>query len=82
MLKNQKGQGLVEYLIMVALMAVATMGIVRMLSHTTNIQFARITSTLQGGKSNVKFEVEKVETKHFRKKDMSNFFRGSKTNKE
>lgn len=81
MVKNKKGQGLVEYLIIVALMAVATMGIMRILSQTTNMKFAKITSTLQGGKSKVKFNIERVDEKHFRKKDMSNFFKGAKSNK-
>ena len=40
---NQRGQGLVEYLIIVALMAVATIGIVRVLGQTVSAKFASAT---------------------------------------
>ena len=46
--KNNKGQSLVEYMVIVALMAVATMGIMRVLSQTTSGKLATITQSLQG----------------------------------
>ena len=77
-LKNQKGQGMVEYLIIVAIMAVGAMGIVRVLGSTTQGKFAQITTSLQGGKSgSVKFE--KVKPQHYKKKDMSDFFQGARS---
>lgn len=79
---NRKGQGLVEYMIVVALMAVATMGIMRVLSQTTQGKFAKITQSLQGGKASIEIEVDKVGSSHFKKKDMSNFFQGAKSHRK
>lgn len=81
LLKNQKGQGLVEYMIIVALMAVATMGVMRILSQTTSGKLAQITNNLQGGKSGAQVRFEKIEQQHFKKKDMSDFFQGAKNSK-
>lgn len=79
--KNQKGQGLVEYMIIVALMAVATMGLIRVLSKTTSGKLAQITQSLQGGKASINVEFEKVQSSDLRKKDMSDFFQGSRSRK-
>lgn len=79
--KNQKGQGLVEYMIIVALMAVATMGLMRVLSKTTSGKLAQITQSLQGGKASINVEFEKVQSSDLRKKDMSDFFQGSRSRK-
>ena len=48
MLRNNKGQGLIEYLIIVALVGVATIGMVRILGNTVERQLAKITNGLQG----------------------------------
>ena len=72
--RNQKGQGLVEYLIIVALMAVATIGIVRVMGQTVSAKFATITYALQGSKKSAK--VERVQDNQYKKKDLSNFFDG------
>jgi Flp pilus assembly pilin Flp len=78
-LSNKKGQGLVEYMVIVALMAVASMGIMRVLSTTTSGKLAQITQSLQGGKASINVEFENVEKDDLRKKDMSDFFRGSRS---
>ena len=82
LLNNQRGQGLVEYMIIVALMAVGTMTVVRVLSQTTNGKLAQITQALQGGKSGVSVDFHKIEESHLRKKDMSNFFQGSRSTRQ
>lgn len=76
-LKNKKGQGLVEYLIIVAIMAVGTMAIMRIMNQTVAVKFARVTKTLQGGESKVNFNQPTIEEEHFKKRDMSNFFHGA-----
>jgi pilus assembly protein Flp/PilA len=81
-LKSKKGQSLVEYMVIVALMAVATMGIMRVLSKTTSGKLAQITQSLQGGKANISVEFERIEQDDLRKKDMSNFFRGSRSRQD
>lgn len=78
-LRNQKGQSLIEYMVIVALMAVATMGVMRVLSQTTSGKLASITQSLQGGKANISVEFEKIEASDIRKKDMGDFFRGSRS---
>lgn len=70
--QKQRGQSLTEYLILVALVAVSSIGIVRMLGNTTSTQLANITRALQGNKPK-KLRSEKVEEKHYSKKDMSSF---------
>jgi len=76
LLKQQKGQGLVEYLILVALMGVATIGVMRLLQNTVDVQFANIINSLQGGQKN-KIQAERVEERHYKKKDLGNFINGS-----
>ena len=74
-IKNQRGQGLVEYLIIVAIMAVATIGIVRVMGQTVSAKFATVTHALQGKRKEVK--VEGVEEGLYSKKDLSDFMNGA-----
>ena len=53
-LLNKQGQGLIEYLILIALMGVATIGIIRTLNQTVKSRFANATYALQGQKSKSK----------------------------
>ncbi len=48
MLHDQKGQGMIEYVILVALMAIGTIGMVRVLGEGINVKFSSITAALQG----------------------------------
>lgn len=74
--RNQKGQSLVEYLILTALMAVATMSVVRLMSHSVSAKFAQITKAIQGDKETpVRFE--NVNSIDYAKKDMSDFMTGA-----
>lgn len=79
-MRNQKGQALMEYLILVCLMGVACIGTVRLLQNTVNVNFANAVNTLQGGKSANKRH-EKVEDSDVKKKDFSNFMRGTSNRK-
>lgn len=73
-LKDEKGQGLIEYLIIVALMGIATIAIVRVLGQTVSARFASVTYALQGVRKSA--EMEQVEENQYKKKDLSNFFDG------
>jgi len=66
---------LIEYLIIVALMAVATIGIVRVLSQTVSAKFASATYALQGKRKAV--TVESIDESLHKKKDLSNFMNGA-----
>lgn len=76
LVRNQKGQGLVEYLILVALMAVATMGVVTLLSHSVRGKFVQIVDAIQGRPSSrVRFDAPNESD--YKKKDMSSFMQGA-----
>ena len=79
-IQNQKGQALMEYLILVCLMGVACIGMVRLLQNTVNVNFANAVNSLQGGSSR-KVSYEKVEESDTKKKDFSDFMRGSSKRK-
>ena len=77
-IQNQHGQGLIEYLILVALMGVATIGIVRVLNQNVMAQFANVICGLQGESCSGKAERETVDSSDYRKKDFSDFLNGSR----
>ncbi len=74
--KTQKGQGLIEYIILVAIIAVASIGIVRALGQVTSAQLANITLSLQG-KAGRKVDTGQVHESLYSKKDLSDFTRNS-----
>ena len=83
-LKKQSGQGLIEYLLIVALLGVAGIGVLKLLQNTINVQFSNTIQALQGKRAN-KIQSENVETRHYKKKDLRNFMKGavnSKSQKE
>lgn len=75
LLKNRKGQGLVEYLIIVAIVAVGAIGVIKVVGGNINVQFANVAQAL-GGSGNKKSAHEVTETM-YKKKDFSDFFEGS-----
>lgn len=46
--KREKGQGMTEYIIIVALIAIAAIAIMETFGQTLRVQFGKITSSLQG----------------------------------
>jgi Flp pilus assembly pilin Flp len=75
-LKSENGQSLVEYLLLTSLMAVAAMGVMRVMSHSVNAKFAQVTESIQGkDPGSVKFE--SVVSADYEKRDMSDFMTGS-----
>ena len=72
---NSKGQGLIEYLIIVALVAAATIGIVRVVGQNVSVQYANISRAL-GGQS-YQLQSEKPEDKLYKKKDLGDFLQGA-----
>jgi Tfp pilus assembly protein PilV len=73
---KQSGQSLTEYLILVALIAISSIGIIRILGQTTRAQLANITNALQGNHS-VKIKSDNVEETHYNTNDLSNFMKNS-----
>ena len=72
---GQKGQGLIEYLILIALMGVATIGVIRVLNQTIKSRFATAIYALQG--SSKKAKTESVKETHYKKTDLSDFMTGA-----
>ena len=77
-LSADSGQGLIEYLILVALMAIATIGVVRVLNSNVNAQFANIICGLQGSQCRNQAPLEQIQSDQIRKRDLSDFLRGSR----
>lgn len=75
-LRNRQGQSLIEYLIIVAIVAVGTLSIVRVVGKNVSVQFANVAKALGGGDEN-QLKAEKVTAKMYNKKDLSNFLEGS-----
>lgn len=80
-IKNQKGQGLVEYLIIVALVAVGTIGVVRVVGQSVSIKFSQVAKSL-GADVDGKIENAKVTETLYRKKDLRDFVNGSLNQKD
>ena len=72
---NVRGQGLIEYLILVALMGVATIGIVRTLNQTVKSRFANSIYALQG--RNQKAKTHNMRKEEYQRSDLSNFMSGA-----
>jgi pilus assembly protein Flp/PilA len=75
-LARNKGQGLVEYLIIVAIVAIGSMSVMKVVGGNLNVQFANIAQAL-GGNSSRKKDAHEVTDGMYRKRDLGNFFEGS-----
>lgn len=78
--QKNKGQGLIEYLILVAIIAIGTLGIMRILGQNISAQFASITHAIQGNKKKVK--KSNVQETHIKIKDLGNFLNGAASSDE
>jgi Flp pilus assembly pilin Flp len=79
LLNNQKGQGLIEYLIIVALVAVASIAMVKSLQNSVNIQLANAADAIGGAHSERSRTSKAITAEALRKKDFSNFMNGVAT---
>ncbi len=70
-----KGQSLIEYLLIVAIIAIGSIGIVRSLGQTILIRYTNITNALQNNAANLQPEAVKAED--FKKKGLNDFFKGA-----
>ena len=77
---SNKGQGLIEYLILIALMGVATIGIVRTLNQTIKSRFANAIYALQG--KSKKAKTQSLKKTDFEKSDLGNFMKGAASKSE
>lgn len=75
-IKNQKGQALIEYLIIVALVGVGSIALMRAVSQNINTRFADVVHAL-GGKVQGSRDAAEVSAHMYRKRDLSDFVNGS-----
>jgi pilus assembly protein Flp/PilA len=74
-LSNQRGQGLIEYLIIVALVAVAGIAVMKVVGQNVHAQFANVAFAIQGKSSEV--HLDEVRESQYQKRDMGDFFKGA-----
>lgn len=79
MLSNKKGQGLIEYLMLVALIAVATIGVVKVVGNNVAKKYENVNRAL-GAKTSTELQAENASEGSLKQKDLSNFLQGSRTN--
>lgn len=75
-IKNQKGQGMVEYMILVALIAAGTIGVIRVVGYNIGIQYENINRAL-GAKTTNQLQTQNADQGQINKKDLSDFLKGS-----
>lgn len=81
-IRRIRGQGMTEYIIIVALIAVAAIGVYRLFGDTVRQQMAGLANELSGesGKSardGAKKSAEKAEKAAQAEKDLSNYYEGN-----
>jgi len=72
LVKNQRGQSLIEYVILVALIGVATMGMVRLLQDTVKVSLANVIGSL-GTHNFTHRRSSAITDQDLRRSDFSNF---------
>ena len=74
-LKNSRGQSLVEYLVLVCLIAVGSMAVVRIVGKNIRVQFANVSRAL-GGEGDA-LQSERVTAEDYSKRDFNDFMKGT-----
>lgn len=79
-IRNQSGQGLIEYIILVALVAVAAISFVKIFQKNLNTQLANITNSISGKqyRKHIGHTVEGT----INQKDFGNFMNGANSREE
>jgi Flp pilus assembly pilin Flp len=77
---NRKGQGLTEYIILVALIAVASLGVVELLGTTVRYKTAQATAKLQGKAASTIGDPEEVKDNLYKKRNLSDFWKANEAN--
>ncbi len=80
LIKNNKGQGLIEYLILVALIAVTTIGVVKVVGNNVATQYENINRAM-GAKNSQQLTVRNASDTALKQKDLSNFIDSSRSSK-
>ncbi|MEQ8185035.1 Flp family type IVb pilin [Marinobacter salarius] len=81
-IRRIRGQGMTEYIIIVALIAVAAIGVYRLFGDTVRTQMAGLAKELSGesgkaARDAAKTSADDAQTKATTKKDLSNYYDGN-----
>lgn len=74
--KHERGQALLEYLLLVCLVTVATVGVVRVFQKTIKVNFTKSIMALQGDRSASPAH-DRVQESTLRKSDFRDFMNGA-----
>ncbi|OFZ30460.1 MAG: hypothetical protein A2622_08640 [Bdellovibrionales bacterium RIFCSPHIGHO2_01_FULL_40_29] len=77
-LKSNRGQGLIEYLILVALIAVGSIGVMKVVGQNVAIQYENLNRAM-GASIAEKRQVLNADESTLNRKDLSNFMDSSRT---
>ncbi|MCB0371237.1 MAG: hypothetical protein KDD45_17930 [Bdellovibrionales bacterium] len=77
-LKKNSGQGLVEYLVILALVAVSTIGIIKVISKDIRVHYTRIAEALGSSVQGDRPEKGVVSKTMHETKDFNNFWEGNR----
>ncbi len=77
LIKKNQGQGMVEYMILVALIAAGTIGIIRVVGYNIGAQYENINRAL-GAKTSNQLQMQNADQSQINKKDLSDFLRGAR----
>lgn len=69
----ERGQSLMEYLILTSLLAIGSIGIVRVISKNMGARFSSVAEALNGNERT--YQGENVQNHHYNKKTLSTFMR-------
>ncbi|MBX2987568.1 MAG: hypothetical protein KF802_06700 [Bdellovibrionaceae bacterium] len=75
-LQNRRGQGLIEYLVIVALVAVSSIVVMRAVGGSVNQQFSKVAKAL-GAKVEGDLRPHSISENMYKKKDLTNFLQGA-----
>lgn len=75
---NQRGQSLIEYLILTCLISIASVGIISILSQNLRARYATISSALRGDKD-LKKELESPDSRHYQIRGFDDFTESATT---
>ncbi|MEK6627065.1 MAG: hypothetical protein AABY53_00425 [Bdellovibrionota bacterium] len=76
-LNNSYGQGMVEYMILVALIAAGTIGVVRVVGYNIGVQYENINRAM-GASNTTQLQVQNTTQSQINKKDLSDFLNGTR----
>ncbi len=78
LIKNNHGQGLIEYLILVALIAVTTIGVIKIVGNNVATQYENINRAM-GAQKSQKLTISNASDNSLKQKDLSNFMDSSRS---